>query len=83
MSGATLLDAESRQRMIAWINVNGRRLHRFQGEFVAYNEQGVIVHDAQLGKVIDEVEQKHVPYMLYLVPKYPVPLRVGSLRGDK
>ena len=66
--------------MIAWVNANARKLHGYQGQFVACNEQGVLVHDVQLGKVIDEAEQKHVPYVLYLVPKYPVPLRVGSLR---
>ncbi len=69
------MNKEQNQQIIQWLNRNRHNLWQYRQQYIAYNQNGVLVSNADLGIVIEEAEGTGEEYSIYFVPKHPSWLR--------
>ncbi len=59
------MDAQFEELAKQWIKANRRSLHKYQGEWIAYNGQdGVIAHNKRVGPIVEEADKTEKKYII-------------------
>ena len=73
------------QKIIGWLNRNRHTLTPYRGQYIAYNEEGIMSHGNNLDQVLQEARASGRRFLIYIVPShkcsitlYPVRLRSVS-----
>jgi len=82
------MSKELKQQIIQWLNKNRHNLGQYRQQYIAYNQNGVLVNNANLSTLSEEAEKTGEVYSIYFVPKnnsclriLPIQLRAVSRHG--